>query len=144
MNDMTPFRMDATDHAGTHVSGWKSLMERQRRVLVWKRPLRGEAAEWRSWWCTGVSRGIRSARARLAGHCLVSAVHGMRRGGTLATVAAREWERATGETGATVCPEACGRALQIGRAQQRPHLGVSMMIDGGLYGYSGGKMSLPW
>ena len=30
--------MEATDQAGTHVSGWKSLIERQSRVLVLKRP----------------------------------------------------------------------------------------------------------
>ena len=43
MKDMTPLRMEATDQAGTHVSGWKSLIERQRRVLVLKRPLRSVA-----------------------------------------------------------------------------------------------------
>ena len=41
INESTPFRIEATDHAGTHVSGWKSLIERQRRVLVLNRPLRG-------------------------------------------------------------------------------------------------------
>ena len=40
MNESTPLRMEETDQAGTHVSGWKSLIERQRRVFVLKRPLR--------------------------------------------------------------------------------------------------------
>ena len=66
MNEITPCNMEATDHAGTcrgkacpqgvrgavaqmrrrqqraartQVSGWKSLIERQRRVLVLNRPL---------------------------------------------------------------------------------------------------------
>jgi hypothetical protein len=39
MKESTPLRIEATDHAGTHVSGWKSLIERQSRVLVLKRPL---------------------------------------------------------------------------------------------------------
>lgn len=38
MNDKSPVSMVATDQAGFHVSGWKSEMERQRRVLVLKRP----------------------------------------------------------------------------------------------------------
>ena len=61
INESTPLRMEATDHAGTHVSGWKSLIERQRRVFVLNLPF-----------------------------------------------------------------------------------GVSIMIAGGLYGYSDGKISLPW
>ena len=40
MKETTPLRIEATDQAGTHVSGWKSLMERQRRVFVLNRPLR--------------------------------------------------------------------------------------------------------
>ena len=40
MNESTPLRMEETDQAGTHVSGWKSLIDRQRRVFVLKRPLR--------------------------------------------------------------------------------------------------------
>ena len=39
MNESTPLRIEATDHAGTHVSGWKSLIERHSRVFVLKRPL---------------------------------------------------------------------------------------------------------
>ena len=39
MKERTPLRMDATDHAGTHVSGWKSLIDRHRRVFVLNRPL---------------------------------------------------------------------------------------------------------
>ena len=35
----SPVRMVATDQAGFQLSGWKSLMERQRRVLISKRPL---------------------------------------------------------------------------------------------------------
>ena len=38
-NDRTPLRIVATDHAGTHVSGWKSDMERHSRWPVKKRPL---------------------------------------------------------------------------------------------------------
>ena len=38
MKERTPLRIEATDHAGTHVSGWKSLIERHRRVLVLNRP----------------------------------------------------------------------------------------------------------
>lgn len=38
MKERRPVRMVATDQAGFHVSGWKSEMERQRRVLVLKRP----------------------------------------------------------------------------------------------------------
>ena len=30
--------MEATDHSGFHVSGWKSDMDRHRRVLTAKRP----------------------------------------------------------------------------------------------------------
>lgn len=40
MKDCTPFKMDETDHAGTHVSGWKSDIDRHKRVFVLKRPLR--------------------------------------------------------------------------------------------------------
>ena len=39
MNESTPLRMDATDQVGTHVSGWKSEMERHSRRSVSKRPL---------------------------------------------------------------------------------------------------------
>jgi hypothetical protein len=39
MKEKRPVRMVATDHIGFHVSGWKSLMDRQRRRLVLKRPL---------------------------------------------------------------------------------------------------------
>ena len=39
IKESTPFRMLATDHAGTHVSGWKSLIERHSRVCVLNRPL---------------------------------------------------------------------------------------------------------
>jgi len=45
MKESTPLRIEATDHAGTHVSGWKSLMERHRRVFVAKRPLREKMAD---------------------------------------------------------------------------------------------------
>ena len=39
MNESTPLRIDATDHAGTHVSGWKSDIDMQIRMFVRKRPL---------------------------------------------------------------------------------------------------------
>eukprot|EP00732_Lithocolla_globosa_P005123 Lithocolla_globosa_v1_NODE_5090_length_1307_cov_19.570288.p3 type:complete len:127 gc:universal NODE_5090_length_1307_cov_19.570288:686-1066(+) len=38
INDSRPVRIEATLHVGFHVPGWKSLIERQRRVLVLKRP----------------------------------------------------------------------------------------------------------
>lgn len=38
MKERRPVRIVATDQAGFHVSGWKSEMERQSRVLVLKRP----------------------------------------------------------------------------------------------------------
>ena len=34
----SPVRMVATDQAGFQVSGWKSLMDRHRRVLIWNLP----------------------------------------------------------------------------------------------------------
>jgi len=38
MKESTPLRMEATDQAGTHDSGWKSLIERHSLVFVEKRP----------------------------------------------------------------------------------------------------------
>lgn len=38
MKDSSPVKMVPTLHSGFQVSGWKSLMDRQSRVLVWNRP----------------------------------------------------------------------------------------------------------
>lgn len=39
MNDINPIKIVLTDHAGLKDLGWKSEIDRQRRVEVWKRPL---------------------------------------------------------------------------------------------------------
>ena len=87
MNESTPLRMEETDQAGTHVSGWKSLIERQRRVFVLKRPLR--------------------------------------------------------EAGRPTARQPAAR-VRSRRERGAPYLGVSIMMAGGLYGYSDGKSSFPW
>jgi len=38
IKESTPLRMVPTDQAGTHDSGWKSLIDRHSRVFVLKRP----------------------------------------------------------------------------------------------------------
>ena len=87
MNESTPLRMEETDQAGTHVSGWKSLIDRQRRVFVLKRPLR--------------------------------------------------------EAGRPTARQPAAR-VRSRRERGAPYLGVSIMMAGGLYGYSDGKSSFPW
>lgn len=44
MKDISPMRMVETSQAGLKDLGWKSEMERQRRVEGWKRP--GELVSW--------------------------------------------------------------------------------------------------
>lgn len=41
MKESRPMRMVLTSHAGLKDLGWKSDIERQRRVEVWKRPRMG-------------------------------------------------------------------------------------------------------
>lgn len=65
MKESKPMRMVLTSHAGLKDLGWKSDIERQRRVEVWKRP--------------GMGRGVHSvsgwARNRTGGGVVTAGCH---------------------------------------------------------------------